>query len=283
MPVPPGIAEQHAVTFAGGLATEGYKPFVAIYSTFLQRAYDQVVHDVALQNLPVRFCLDRAGLVGADGATHAGAFDLAYLCCLPNMTVMAASDEAELVHMVATAHAHDTGPIALRYPRGEGVGVDLPERGEVLPIGKGRTVRRPEGARVALLALGTRLSEALKAADLLEAEGIAVTVADARFAKPLDAALILDLAGSHEVLVTLEEGSVGGFGAMVLHLLADKGALDAGRVRVRTLTLPDTYQDHNTPDAMYAEAGLDAAGIVSTVKAALPERKAGQSGRLRLA
>ena len=278
-----GIAEQHAVTFAGGLATEGYKPFVAIYSTFLQRAYDQVVHDVALQNLPVRFCLDRAGLVGADGATHAGAFDLAYLCCLPNMTVMAASDEAELVHMVATAHAHDTGPIALRYPRGEGVGVDLPERGEVLPIGKGRTVRRPEGARVALLALGTRLSEALKAADLLEAEGIAVTVADARFAKPLDAGLILDLAGSHEVLVTLEEGSVGGFGAMVLHLLADKGALDAGRVRVRTLTLPDTYQDHNTPDAMYAEAGLDAAGIVSTVKAALPERKAGQSGRLRLA
>ncbi|MCK2057264.1 1-deoxy-D-xylulose-5-phosphate synthase, partial [Methylobacterium sp. 37f] len=181
-----GIAEQHAVTFAGGLATEGYKPFVAIYSTFLQRAYDQVVHDVALQNLPVRFCLDRAGLVGADGATHAGAFDLAYLCCLPNMTVMAASDEAELVHMVATCHAHDTGPIALRYPRGEGVGVDLPERGSVLEIGKGRIVRAPEGARVALLALGTRLSEALKAADLLEAEGIAVTVADARFAKPLD-------------------------------------------------------------------------------------------------
>jgi 1-deoxy-D-xylulose-5-phosphate synthase len=269
-----GIAEQHAVTFAGGLATEGYKPFVAIYSTFLQRAYDQVVHDVALQNLAVRFCMDRAGLVGADGATHAGAFDLAYLCCLPNMTVMAASDEAELVHMVATAHAHDTGPIALRYPRGEGVGVDLPERGVALPIGKGRMVRAPEGARVALLALGTRLSEALKAADALEAEGIAVSVADARFAKPLDAALILDLAGRHEVLVTLEEGSVGGFGAMVLHLLAERGALDAGRVRVRTLTLPDTYQDHNTPDAMYAEAGLDAAGILKTVKAALPERKA---------
>ncbi|MGU3359763.1 1-deoxy-D-xylulose-5-phosphate synthase [Methylobacterium sp. M6A4_1b] len=278
-----GIAEQHAVTFAGGLATEGYRPFVAIYSTFLQRAYDQVVHDVALQNLPVRFCMDRAGLVGADGATHAGAFDLAYLCCLPNMTVMAASDEAELVHMVATCHAHDSGPIALRYPRGEGVGVDLPERGDVLPIGRGRMVRAPEGARVALLALGTRLSEALKAADALEAEGIAVSVADARFAKPLDEALILDLAGRHEVLVTLEEGSVGGFGAMVLHLLAERGALDAGRVRVRTLTLPDTYQDHNTPDAMYAEAGLDAAGILKTVKAALPERKAGQSGRLRLA
>ncbi|WP_243214925.1 1-deoxy-D-xylulose-5-phosphate synthase, partial [Methylobacterium goesingense] len=269
-----GIAEQHAVTFAGGLATEGYRPFVAIYSTFLQRAYDQVVHDVALQNLPVRFCMDRAGLVGADGATHAGAFDLAYLCCLPNMTVMAASDEAELVHMVATAHAHDSGPIALRYPRGEGVGVDLPERGVALAIGRGRMVRAPEGARVALLALGTRLSEALKAADALEAEGIAVSVADARFAKPLDEALILDLAGRHEVLVTLEEGSVGGFGAMVLHLLAERGALDAGRVRVRTLTLPDSYQDHNTPDAMYAEAGLDAAGILKTVKAALPERKA---------
>jgi 1-deoxy-D-xylulose-5-phosphate synthase len=269
-----GIAEQHAVTFAGGLATEGYKPFVAIYSTFLQRAYDQVVHDVALQNLPVRFCLDRAGLVGADGATHAGAFDLAYLCCLPNMTVMAASDEAELVHMVATCHAHDTGPIALRYPRGEGVGVDLPERGVALPIGRGRMVRAPEGARVALLSLGTRLSEALKAADALEAEGIAVSVADARFAKPLDEALILDLAARHEVLVTLEEGSVGGFGAMVLHLLAERGALDAGRVRVRTLTLPDSYQDHNTPDAMYAEAGLDAAGILKTVKDALPERKA---------
>ncbi|MRI57772.1 1-deoxy-D-xylulose-5-phosphate synthase, partial [Methylobacterium sp. DB1607] len=221
-----GIAEQHAVTFAGGLATEGYKPFVAIYSTFLQRAYDQVVHDVALQNLPVRFCLDRAGLVGADGATHAGAFDLAYLCCLPNMTVMAAADEAELVHMVATAHAHDSGPIALRYPRGEGVGVELPEKGEPLAIGRGRVVRRPEGARVALLSLGTRLSEALKAADALEAEGVATSVADARFAKPLDAELIVDLAMSHEVLVTVEEGSVGGFGAMVLHLLSERGVLD---------------------------------------------------------
>ncbi|WP_425375187.1 1-deoxy-D-xylulose-5-phosphate synthase, partial [Methylobacterium nonmethylotrophicum] len=265
-----GIAEQHAVTFAGGLATEGFKPFCAIYSTFLQRGYDQLVHDVALQNLPVRFALDRAGLVGADGATHAGAFDLAYLCCLPNMTVMAAADEAELVHMVATAHAHDTGPIAFRYPRGEGVGVELPEKGEVLAIGKGRVIRRPEGARVALLSLGTRLSEALKAAERLEAGGIGVTVADARFAKPLDEALILDLAGSHEVLVTLEEGSVGGFGAMVLHLLSARGALDEGRVRVRTLTLPDAYQDHDTPERMYAQAGLDAASIVKAVEAALP-------------
>jgi 1-deoxy-D-xylulose-5-phosphate synthase len=278
-----GIAEQHAVTFAGGLATEGYKPFVAIYSTFLQRAYDQVVHDVALQNLPVRFCLDRAGLVGADGATHAGAFDLAYLCCLPNMTVMAAADEAELVHMVATCHAHDSGPIALRYPRGEGVGVELPERGEPLAIGRGRVVRRPEGARVALLSLGTRLSEALKAADALEAEGVAATVADARFAKPLDAELIVDLAMHHEVLVTVEEGSVGGFGAMVLHLLSERGVLDAGRVRVRTLTLPDLYQDHDKPEKMYAEAGLDAEGILKAVRAALPEQKGSRAGRLRLA
>jgi 1-deoxy-D-xylulose-5-phosphate synthase len=279
-----GIAEQHAVTFAGGLATEGYRPFVAIYSTFLQRAYDQVVHDVALQNLPVRFCLDRAGLVGADGATHAGAFDLAYLCCLPNMTVMAAADEAELVHMVATAHAHDSGPIALRYPRGEGVGVDLPERGEALAIGRGRVVRRPEGARVALLSLGTRLAEALKAADELEAAGIGVTVADARFAKPLDEALIQDLAGSHEAVVTLEEGSTGGFGAMVLHLLAQTGALDAGRVRVRTMTLPDSYQEHDTPERMYAEAGLDAPAIVKLVRDTLPERKDSRAGsRLRLA
>ncbi len=277
-----GIAEQHAVTFAGGLATEGYKPFVAIYSTFLQRAYDQVVHDVALQNLPVRFCMDRAGLVGADGATHAGAFDLAYLCCLPNMTVMAASDEAELVHMVATAHAHDSGPIALRYPRGEGVGVEMPEKGSVLPIGRGRTVREDANAKVAILSLGTRLAEALKAADQLADQGVAVTVADARFAKPLDEALILDLASKHEVLVTIEEGSRGGFGAMVLHLLAEKGALDAGRVRVRTMTLPDTYQDHDKPEKMYAEAGLDAASIVKVVTDAMPERKDSRS-RLRLA
>jgi 1-deoxy-D-xylulose-5-phosphate synthase len=270
-----GIAEQHAVTFAGGLATEGYKPFVAIYSTFLQRAYDQVVHDVALQNLPVRFCMDRAGLVGADGATHAGAFDLAYLCCLPNMTVMAAGDEAELVHMVATAHAHDSGPIALRYPRGEGVGVELPEKGTVLPIGKGRMVREEAGARVAILSLGTRLSEALKAADLLSDAGVAVTVADARFAKPLDEALILDLAARHEVLLTVEEGSRGGFGAMVLHLLSEKGALDAGKVRVRTMTLPDTYQDHDSPEKMYAEAGLDAQSIAKLATETLPSDKAG--------
>ncbi|MFH6786683.1 1-deoxy-D-xylulose-5-phosphate synthase [Methylobacterium sp. MA0201] len=280
-----GIAEQHAVTFAAGLATEGFKPFCAIYSTFLQRGYDQLVHDVALQNLPVRFALDRAGLVGADGATHAGAFDLAYLCCLPNMTVMAAADEAELVHMVATAHAHDTGPIAFRYPRGEGVGVELPERGEVLEVGKGRVIRRPEGARVAVLSLGTRLAEALKAAERLEASGIGVTVADARFAKPLDEALILDLAASHEVLVTLEEGSVGGFGAMVLHLLSSRGALDDGTVRVRTLTLPDSYQDHDTPERMYAQAGLDAPSIVKVVEATLPAREAAaeRGGRLRLA
>ncbi|MDP4027020.1 1-deoxy-D-xylulose-5-phosphate synthase [Methylobacterium sp. NEAU 140] len=269
-----GIAEQHAVTFAGGLATEGYKPFVAIYSTFLQRAYDQVVHDVALQNLAVRFCLDRAGLVGADGATHAGAFDLAYLCCLPNMTVMAAADEAELVHMVATQHAHDAGPSALRYPRGEGVGVELPERGEVLPIGKGRIVRADANPRVALLSLGTRLAEALKAADSLAERGVPVTVADARFAKPLDEALILDLAGRHEVLITVEEGSRGGFGAQVLHLLAERGALDAGRVRVRTLTLPDLYQDQDSPEKMYAQAGLDAASIEKAVADALPVAKA---------
>jgi len=277
-----GIAEQHAVTFAGGLATEGYRPFVAIYSTFLQRAYDQVVHDIALQNLPVRFAMDRAGLVGADGATHAGAFDLAFLCCLPNMTVMAAADEAELVHMVATAHAHDSGPIAFRYPRGEGVGVEMPERGEVLAIGRGRVIRRPEGARVALLSLGTRLAEASRAAEALEAEGIAVTVADARFAKPLDADLILDLAATHEVLVTIEEGSVGGFGAMVLHLLAERGALDAGTVRVRTMTLPDAYQEHGKPEAMYAEAGLDADGIAKVVRDALPKQDV-KAGRLRLA
>ncbi|WP_238258592.1 1-deoxy-D-xylulose-5-phosphate synthase, partial [Methylobacterium gnaphalii] len=267
-----GIAEQHAVTFAAGLATEGYKPFVAIYSTFLQRGYDQVVHDVAIQNLPVRFAMDRAGLVGADGATHAGAFDLAYLCCLPNFVVMAAADEAELVHMVATCHAHDSGPIALRYPRGEGVGIEMPEQGEVLAIGRGRVIRRPANARVALLTLGTRLGEALKAADELEKAGIAVTVADARFAKPLDEDLILDLAGTHEVLVTVEEGSTGGFGAMVLHLLSARGALDAGTVRVRTMTLPDSFQDHDKPEKMYAEAGLDADGIVKTVKNAMPQQ-----------
>jgi 1-deoxy-D-xylulose-5-phosphate synthase len=261
-----GIAEQHAVTFAGGLATEGYKPFCAIYSTFLQRGYDQLVHDVALQNLPVRFAIDRAGLVGADGATHAGAFDVAYLACLPNMVVMAAADEAELKHMVATCAAHDTGPIALRYPRGEGVGVDLPEHGEVLEIGKGRIVR--EGSRVAILSLGTRLSEAVKAAEDLETRGLSTTVADARFAKPLDRQLILDLADSHEVLLTIEEGVVGGFGAHVLTLLAETGRLDRG-LKVRTLTLPDRYQDHDKPEKLYAQAGLDAASIVARALQAL--------------
>ena len=261
-----GIAEQHAVTFAAGLATEGYKPFCAIYSTFLQRAYDQVVHDVAIQKLPVRFAIDRAGLVGADGPTHAGAFDIAYLACLPNMTVMVAADEAELVHMVATAAAHDSGPIALRYPRGEGVGVDLPERGEPLPIGKGRVLR--EGSRIAILSLGARLAEALKAADELAARGLSTTVADARFAKPLDRELILKLAAKHKLLITIEEGAAGGFGAHVLTLLSDAGALENG-LKVRTMTLPDKFQDQDKPDRMYAAAGLDAKGIVAKAIAAL--------------
>jgi 1-deoxy-D-xylulose-5-phosphate synthase len=261
-----GIAEQHAVTFAAGLATEGFKPFCAIYSTFLQRGYDQLVHDVAIQNLPVRFAIDRAGLVGADGATHAGAFDIAYLACLPNMTVMAASDEAELVHMVATAASHDSGPIALRYPRGEGVGVDLPKQGEVLPIGKGRVVR--EGSRIAILSLGTRLGEALKAAEELAARGLSTTVADARFAKPLDRELILKLAATHKLLITIEEGAAGGFGAHVLTLLSDAGALEHG-LKVRTMTLPDKFQDHDKPERMYAAAGLDAKGIVAKAIAAL--------------
>jgi 1-deoxy-D-xylulose-5-phosphate synthase len=261
-----GIAEQHAVTFAAGLASEGYKPFCAIYSTFLQRAYDQIVHDVAIQNLPVRFAIDRAGLVGADGATHAGAFDVAFLACLPNFVVMAAADEAELVHMVATAAAHDAGPIAFRYPRGEGVGVEMPEKGEVLPIGKGRIVR--EGTRIALLSLGTRLSEALKAAEDLATRGLSTTVADARFAKPLDRDLILKLAAEHELLITLEEGAVGGFGSHVLSLLAEAGALENG-LKVRTLALPDAFQDHDKPERQYAQAGLDAKSIVSMALAAL--------------
>ena len=261
-----GIAEQHAVTFAAGLATEGYKPFCAIYSTFLQRAYDQIVHDVAIQKLPVRFALDRAGLVGADGATHAGAFDVAYLACLPDMVVMAAADEAELTHMVATAASFDEGPIAFRYPRGEGVGVELPQTGSALEIGRGRILR--EGTRVALLSLGTRLAECLIAAEQLGQRGLPTTVADARFAKPLDEALILRLAREHEILVTVEEGSVGGFGSHVLHLLARTGLLDGG-LKVRTLTLPDVFQEHDKPDAMYAKAGLDAAGIVRTVETAL--------------
>ena len=255
-----GIAEQHAVTFAAGLATEGFKPFCAIYSTFLQRGYDQLVHDVALQNLPVRFAIDRAGLVGADGATHAGAFDVAYLACLPNMVVMAAADEAELVHMVATAAAHDSGPIAFRYPRGEGVGVDMPARGAPLPIGKGRILR--EGHQVALVSFGTRLGEALKAAEELTAQGVSTTVADARFAKPLDEEMLLRLAASHDVLITLEEGSSGGFGAAVLTYLSEAGALDTGRVKVRAMTLPDLFQEHDKPDRMYETAALDAASIV---------------------
>ncbi|MFL5160857.1 MAG: 1-deoxy-D-xylulose-5-phosphate synthase [Microvirga sp.] len=267
-----GLAEQHAVTFAAGMATEGYKPFCAIYSTFLQRAYDQVVHDVAIQNLPVRFALDRAGLVGADGPTHAGSFDVAYLGCLPNMVVMAAADEAELVHMVATAAAYDSGPIAFRYPRGEGVGVDMPEKGIPLAIGKGRIVK--QGSRIAILSLGTRLSEALTAAEELEARGLSTTVADARFAKPLDEDLILRLARDHEVLVTVEEGSIGGFGSYVLQLLADKGALDRGSLKVRSMVLPDIYQDHDKPDRMYAKAGLDSAGIVTKVFEALGQEEA---------
>lgn len=257
-----GIAEQHAVTFAAGLAADGFKPFCTIYSTFLQRGYDQVVHDVAIQNLPVRFAMDRAGLVGADGPTHAGAFDIAYLACLPNFVLMAAADEAELTHMVATAVAHDSGPIALRYPRGEGTGIAIPEEGDVLEIGKGRIMR--EGTRIALLSYGTRLGECMTAAEQLETLGLSTTVADARFAKPLDRQLIERLADEHEVLITIEEGSVGGFGAMVLHSLAERGRLDHG-LKVRTMTLPDIYIDQDTPQNMYKQAGLDADSIVEKV------------------
>ena len=261
-----GIAEQHAVTFAAGMATEGLKPFCAIYSTFLQRAYDQVVHDVAIQNLPVRFALDRAGLVGADGATHAGSFDVAYLGCLPNFVIMAAGDEADLVHMVATQAAYDEGPSALRYPRGEGVGCDMPEIGVPLEIGRGRIVR--EGTRVALLSLGTRLGECLKAAEELETRGLSTTVADARFAKPLDEAMLLRLAREHEVLITVEEGSIGGFGSHVLQRLSDNGLLDGG-LKVRCMILPDIFMEHDKPERMYAGAGLDATGIVTRVFEAL--------------
>jgi 1-deoxy-D-xylulose-5-phosphate synthase len=261
-----GIAEQHGVTFAAGLAAEGYKPFCAIYSTFLQRAYDQVVHDVAIQRLPVRFAIDRAGLVGADGPTHAGSFDLAYLGCLPGFVLMAAADEAELVHMVATAVAIDDRPSAFRYPRGDGVGVDMPEFGVPLEIGKGRVVR--EGSKVALLSLGTRLAECCKAADGLATFGLSTTVADARFAKPLDVDLILRLAREHEVLITVEEGAVGGFGSYVLQTLAEHGVLDGG-LKVRSMVLPDEFQDHDSPAAMYVKAGLDSAGIVSKVFEAL--------------
>ncbi|MGZ6000215.1 MAG: 1-deoxy-D-xylulose-5-phosphate synthase [Rhizomicrobium sp.] len=269
-----GIAEQHAVTFAAGLATEGLKPFAVIYSTFLQRAYDQVVHDVAIQKLPVRFAMDRAGLVGADGATHAGSFDLAYLCCLPNFVVMAASDEAELMHMVATAAAYDEGPIALRYPRGEGTGVALPERGEVLAIGKGRIVR--DGKEVAILSLGTRLGAALAAADQLRAQGISCTVADARFAKPIDEDLVRRLVRHHGMLVTVEEGSVGGFGSQVLHFLANEGLLRPG-LEIRTLTLPDTFQEHDDPARQYETAGL-AAGDIARVIGAHFVKKASARG-----
>lgn len=253
-----GIAEQHAVTFAAGLAADGMKPFAAIYSTFLQRGYDQVVHDVAIQRLPVRFAMDRAGLVGADGPTHAGSFDIGFMGALPGMVLMAAADEAELARMVATAAAIDDRPSAFRYPRGEGLGVAVPEFAEPLEIGRGRVVR--EGATVALLCFGARLGECLKAADLLAARGVSATVADARFAKPLDGDLILRLAREHEALITIEEGAIGGFGAFVLQMLAARGVLDSG-LKVRTLTLPDLFQDQDKPEAMYAQAGLDAAGL----------------------
>ncbi len=257
-----GIAEQHAVTFSAGLAAGGMKPFCALYSTFLQRGYDQIVHDVAIQRLPVRFAIDRAGLVGADGATHAGAYDIAFLANLPGMVVMAAADEAELVHMVATAAAHDSGPIAFRYPRGEGTGVDMPERGTVLEIGRGRIVA--EGARVAILSFGTRLSEAMRAREALAARGISPTVADARFAKPLDRDLILRLAASHEALITIEEGAVGGFGSLVAQLLADEGVFDRG-LRFRQMVLPDTFIDHASPESMYRAARMSAPDIEAKV------------------
>lgn len=271
-----GIAEQHAVTFAAGLAAQGMRPFCAIYSTFLQRAYDQIVHDVAIQNLPVRFAIDRAGLVGADGATHAGSFDITYLASLPNMVVMAPADEGELVHMTYTAACHDSGPIAFRYPRGNGVGVPLPDQPLALPIGKGRVVRAKENGvgKVAILSLGTRLAEALKAADALDAKGLPTTVADLRFVKPLDAELIRKLATTHEVVVTLEEGSVGGLGAHVLTLASDEGLVDAG-LKIRTLRLPDLFQDHDTPDKQYEQAGLTAPHIVETVLSALRHNSAG--------
>jgi 1-deoxy-D-xylulose-5-phosphate synthase len=261
-----GIAEQHAVTFAAGLAADGMKPFCTLYSTFLQRGYDQVAHDVALQDLPVRFAIDRAGLVGADGATHAGSFDIGYLGALPGMVLMAASDEAELAAMIATATAYDEGPSAFRYPRGEGIGVDIPLVSAPLAIGRGRIIR--EGSKVAILSLGARLSEALKAADILSAKGLSTTVVDARFAKPLDKDLIRQLARHHECLITVEEGAMGGFGAFVLQFLASEGALDSG-LKIRTLTLPDIFQDHDKPEKMYADAGLDALGIAASALRAM--------------
>jgi len=262
-----GIAEQHAVTFAAGLATQGFKPFCAIYSTFLQRAYDQVVHDVAIQHLPVRFAIDRAGLVGADGPTHAGSFDVTYLGCLPGFVIMAAADEVELAHMVATAAQIDDRPSAFRYPRGDGLGLPLPEQGSPLEIGKGRIVR--EGSTIALLSFGARLPECMKAADMLAAQGMSTTVADARFAKPLDSDLILRLARNHELLITIEEAAIGGFGAQVLQLLAEQGALEQPGFKVRSMILPDMFIDQDSPTAMYARAGLDANGIVAKVFEAL--------------
>ena len=272
-----GIAEQHGITFAAGLATEGLKPFATIYSTFLQRAYDQVVHDVAIQRLPVRFAMDRAGLVGADGPTHAGAFDVAYLGCLPGFVIMAAADEADLVHMVATAAAIDDRPSALRYPRGEGMGVPMPAEGKPLEIGKGRILR--EGTKVALFSFGARLAECLKAADELAALGLSTTVADARFAKPLDTDLLLRLAREHEVLITIEEGSIGGFAAQVLQTLADNGVLDGG-LKVRPMVLPDIFIDQDLPAAMYATAGLDAKGIVTKAFEALGQNLRGEAMKL---
>ncbi|PLT80994.1 1-deoxy-D-xylulose-5-phosphate synthase [Sinorhizobium medicae] len=265
-----GIAEQHAVTFAAGLAAEGYKPFAALYSTFLQRAYDQVVHDVAIQGLPVRFPIDRAGFVGADGPTHAGSFDTTYLATLPGFVVMAAADEAELKHMVRTAAAYDDGPISFRYPRGEGVGVELPERGEILEIGKGRVIK--QGSKVALLSFGTRLADCLLAAEYLDAAGLSTTVADARFAKPLDHDLIRQLARHHEVLITIEEGAVGGFASHVLQFLAEEGLIDGG-LKVRPMIMPDVWMEQAKPEAMYTRAGLDRAGIVSTVFKALGQKR----------
>ncbi|MGB0705151.1 MAG: 1-deoxy-D-xylulose-5-phosphate synthase [Paracoccaceae bacterium] len=266
-----GIAEQHGVTFAAGLAAGGMKPFCAMYSTFLQRGYDQIVHDVAIQNLPVRFAIDRAGLVGADGATHAGSFDVAYLSNLPGMVVMAAADEAELVHMVATAAAYDAGPIAFRYPRGDGQGVELPERGTVLEIGKGRHIQA--GSRVAILSFGTRLGEVIKAAELLNAQGITPTIADARFAKPLDQALILSLAEDHEAFITVEEGAIGGFGSHVMQLLADHGVFDAG-LKFRSMVFPDEFIDQASPTDMYNTAGLNAQHIAEKVMGLLQQKKA---------
>ena len=272
-----GIAEQHGITFAAGLATEGLKPFATIYSTFLQRAYDQVVHDVAIQRLPVRFAMDRAGLVGADGPTHAGSFDVAYLGCLPGFVVMAAGDEAELVHMVATQVAIDDRPSALRYPRGEGLGVPMPAEGVPLEIGKGRVLR--EGTKVALFSFGARLGECFKAADELNSLGLSTTVADARFAKPLDVDLLLRLAREHEVLITIEEGSIGGFGTYVLQTLAEQGMLDGG-LKVRCMVLPDVFIDQDTPAAMYAFAGLDAKGITAKAFEALGQNLRGEAVKL---